>query len=192
MGLMKQQFTPAAARALADLAAARPVIVTGSTSGAFVMMDAAAVTPDWINLMAARMRGLIGLAIPLRQADALGLGLQPRRGRQGGPLYTASIEARLGISTGISAGDRALTILTAVGGSRDDIVTPGHVFPHLPEGDPRGMADLALRLLALAGPAKGAVTCVLLDDTGEIADTTHATHLAAELGLACVAADDVI
>ncbi|MFV0245841.1 MAG: 3,4-dihydroxy-2-butanone-4-phosphate synthase, partial [Qingshengfaniella sp.] len=120
-------------RALASFVAGRPVIVTGAAEGPFMMIDAAGVTPQGINLMAAEARGLIGMVMSSRRASALGLEMQPRSGRETAPLYTRSIEAAQGTTTGISAEDRALTIKAAAFGGREDIISPGHIFPQVPD-----------------------------------------------------------
>src|SRR5437879_5053140 len=96
-------------------------------------LAAEVVTPEAINFMARYGRGLICLTLTEEKADHLELPLQAAR-RGGPPLgtaFTVTIEARRGVSTGISAKDRAHTILTAVQPEArpDDLITPGHVFP---------------------------------------------------------------
>ena len=89
-------------------------------------------TPEIINFMAKYGRGLICLPMAPDMADALQLPLMTQRnGSRFGTNFTVSIEAREGVTTGISAADRARTILTAVadGAQPDDLVTPGHIFP---------------------------------------------------------------
>src|SRR5581483_3836458 len=97
-------------------------------------MAAEKVTPEAINFMAKYGRGLICLTMTEEKADTLELPLQSARKGGGSPFgtaFTVSIEARRGVTTGISAKDRATTILTAVAqDSRpEDLITPGHVFP---------------------------------------------------------------
>lgn len=90
------------------------------------------VTPDTINFMAKYGRGLICLPMAPEMVDTLGLPLMTQRnGSKYGTNFTVSVEAREGVTTGISAADRARTIQAAVadGAGPDDLVTPGHVFP---------------------------------------------------------------
>ena len=90
------------------------------------------VTPENINFMAKYGRGLICLALPRERTDALGLGMMERRNEsRHQTAFTVSIEAREGVTTGISAADRAHTIRTAIDPQRSekDITTPGHIFP---------------------------------------------------------------
>src|SRR5512144_929762 len=97
-------------------------------------MAAQFVTPEAINFMATHGRGLICLALTEEQIQRLGLPMMSAPGRSGpslGTAFTVSIEARHGVTTGISAKDRAVTILTAVKPEArpEDLITPGHVFP---------------------------------------------------------------
>ena len=99
------------------------------------------VTPEAINFMARHARGLICLPLAPEWADKLDLPLMTQRnGSKFGTNFTVSIEARRGVTTGISAADRAHTVLTAVRDDArpDDLVTPGHVFPRL---GPQGKED---------------------------------------------------
>ncbi|RLB11929.1 MAG: bifunctional 3,4-dihydroxy-2-butanone-4-phosphate synthase/GTP cyclohydrolase II, partial [Deltaproteobacteria bacterium] len=90
------------------------------------------VTPDAINFMARYGRGLICLALSPKLVDKLKLPLMvPNNESRFGTAFTVSIEARQGVTTGISAADRAHTILTAIADDAkpEDLVSPGHVFP---------------------------------------------------------------
>ncbi|OWU70604.1 hypothetical protein ATO3_19810 [Marinibacterium profundimaris] len=175
--------------AVAAMAGGRPVLLLGEEGDAVLTMAARAVTPAWVNFMATEARGLVGLALSLRRAAELGLTLQPRKGRPDAPLYTQSIEARRGISTGISAADRARTILAAESGTADDIVTPGHVFPQL--ADEADLAAMALRLLRLADGGAVAVLSTILDADGNSADRSVALDLAAAHGIAVLDATEL-
>lgn len=131
------------------------------------------VTPEIINFMAVHARGLICLPMGPEWIDRLELPLMTRRnGSKFGTNFTVSIEARHGVTTGISAADRAHTVLTAV---RDDarpdlLVTPGHVFPLRAQrggvltraGQTEGGVDLA----RLAGCKPAAVICEIINDDG--------------------------
>src|ERR671911_841298 len=97
-----------------------------------LVIPAQMATPDAINFMAKHGRGLVCLALTRERVDQLGLPLMPRHNDSRlETAFTISIEAREGVTTGISAGDRARTISVAIDATRgaDDIVTPGHVFP---------------------------------------------------------------
>ncbi|MBS1239861.1 MAG: ribB, partial [Proteobacteria bacterium] len=97
-----------------------------------LIIPAQMATPDAINFMATHGRGLICLALPNARVEQLGLELMSRNNRtRHETAFTTSIEAREGVTTGISAADRARTVSVAIDASKDadDIVTPGHVFP---------------------------------------------------------------
>lgn len=188
LDLNANAFEPNAtmASAISNLAAGDPVIVTGSPDGPFVMCAAENVTPAHINLMAAHARGLVGLVLTKRRAADLGLELQPRQGRENAPLYTMSIEATEGTTTGISATDRTTTIRAAALGRAGDVITPGHIFPQVTNGRPTGQAELALRLLCAAEASPVAAICTVLDESGMVATASDARALAADLGLVSV------
>ncbi|MDF1857039.1 3,4-dihydroxy-2-butanone-4-phosphate synthase [Pseudooceanicola sp.] len=187
----------AATRALAK---GEIVILTDTPdAGPVMIMDAAKASPATINFMAKHGRGLIGLAISPGRAMQLGLVLQPLRNRQRiGPSYTYSIEARDGVSTGISAADRALTIRVAANPASQayDLVSPGHIFPQiaLPSmpGRARSCAELALSLQQAAGGGQAVAICSILTETGGDANHVHARLLAKETGLAWVAAEEAV
>ena len=97
-----------------------------------LVIPAQFATPDAINFMARHARGLICLALTRQRVEQLGLPLMSRHnGTRHQTAFTVSIEAREGVTTGISAADRAHTIAVAINpdSGREDIVTPGHVFP---------------------------------------------------------------
>ncbi|CAK7066771.1 MAG: Riboflavin biosynthesis protein RibBA [Desulfovibrio sp.] len=134
------------------------------------------VTPEVINFMATHARGLICLPLAPELVDALDLPMMTRKNESGfGTNFTVSIEARHGVTTGISAGDRAATILAAVkdDAGPDDIVTPGHIFPLRAKkggvleraGQTEGSVDLA----HLAGVKPAAVICEILKEDGTMA-----------------------
>ncbi len=134
------------------------------------------VTPQAINFMARYGRGLICLAMAPELVDKLKLDLQPRRNESRfGTAFTVSIEAARGVTTGISAYDRATTILTAVKDdvTPEDISTPGHVFPLrarkggvlVRAGQTEGSVDLC----RLAGLKPAAVICEIMRDDGNMA-----------------------
>lgn len=156
-------------------------------------------TPENINFMAKYGRGLICLPLSPERVDALQLPLMTQRnGSKFGTNFTVSIEARHGITTGISASDRATTIQTAVSDSvrSEDIVTPGHVFPLRAQsggvlaraGQTEGSVDLA----KLAGCKHAAVICEIMRDDGEMARMPELEIFAAEHGLKIAAVKDLI
>jgi 3,4-dihydroxy 2-butanone 4-phosphate synthase/GTP cyclohydrolase II len=133
-------------------------------------------TPQAINFMAMHGRGLICLALTGAQVDRLGLDPMTDRNRaRRSTAFTVSIEAREGITTGISAYDRSHTILTACNPDvrPDDIVSPGHVFPLRADdggvlkrdGHTEGSVDL----MKLAGLTPAAVICEVMADSGHMA-----------------------
>ncbi|BDQ37466.1 riboflavin biosynthesis protein RibBA [Pseudodesulfovibrio nedwellii] len=137
---------------------------------------AEAVTPELINFMATYGRGLICLPMNNEMADALGLELMAKKNESGfGTNFTVSIEAREGVTTGISAADRATTVLAAVedGASPESIVTPGHIFPLRAKdggvlvraGQTEGGSDIA----RLAGFKPAAVICEIMNEDGSMA-----------------------
>lgn len=134
------------------------------------------VTPNAINFMASFGRGLICLAMTAERVNTLGL--QPMSSRNNAPLQTAftvSIEARDGVSTGISAADRARTVITAIDAANgpDAIVTPGHIFPLTArEGGVlvrAGHTEAAVDISRLAGLNPSGVICEIMNDDGTMA-----------------------
>ena len=157
------------------------------------------VTPEVIKFMAKYGRGLICLPLSPERVDALGLELMTQRnGSKFGTNFTVSIEARHGVTTGISAADRATTILAAVADKArpEDIVTPGHIFPLRAKpggvlvraGQTEGSVDLA----TLAGCKAAAVICEIMNDDGEMARLPELEVFAAEHGLKIAAVKDLI
>lgn len=157
------------------------------------------VTPEIINFMATHARGLICLALGPDWVDKLDLPLMTQRnGSKFGTNFTVSIEARQGVTTGISAADRARTILTAVSDDvrPDDIVTPGHVFPLRAQpggvltraGQTEGSVDLAM----FAGLKPAAVICEIMKSDGTMARLPDLEIFAAEHGLKIATVRDLI
>ena len=148
------------------------------------------VGPEQINHMATHARGLICLALWPETITRLGLAMQPVRHRRSARWgFAVSVEARQGITTGISAAERAHTIRVAAapGAAAEDLVSPGHVFPLNIDAQtpPRGAGcDVSrhfaamLRLVRTAGAGDGAVVCQVLDETGAVATAECAAALA--------------
>ena len=181
-------------RAVAALAQGQIIVLTGDRlrdgdidfAVAARHADAAA-----INFMATHGRGLICLALTPAHAMRLGIGLiNPGAERQSGRPHGRSIEAREGVSTGISAADRAQTIAvaTAPGASADDLVSPGHVFPLIaaPDGFAERPAALeaAIELARRADAGEAAVLCSIMRDDGEMARIDDIAELVAQHDLA--------
>lgn len=162
-------------------------------------MAAELVTPEAINFMARFGRGLICLALTPDIVDRLRLPLMTRDNQS--PFQTAfcvSIEARRGVTTGISAADRATTILTAVAdhAKPDDLVSPGHVFPLrarkggvlVRTGQTEGSVDLA----RLAGLKSAAVICEVMNDDGTMARMPDLEKFADTHGLKIATIADLV
>jgi len=141
-----------------------------------VVIPAQMATPDAVNFMARHGRGLICLALTKDRADQLGLEPMTRTNRsRNETAFTVSIEAKEGISTGISAADRARTIAVAIdaGNGPDALVSPGHVFPLVarPGGVlvRAGNTEAAVDVSRLAGLNPSAVICEIMRDDGSMA-----------------------
>jgi 3,4-dihydroxy 2-butanone 4-phosphate synthase/GTP cyclohydrolase II len=141
-----------------------------------LVIPAQMATPDAINFMARHGRGLICLALTKSRVDQLGLGLMSRNnGTRHETAFTVSIESRTGVTTGISAADRARTVSVAIDSSKgaDEIVTPGHVFPLVArEGGVltrAGHTEAAVDVSRLAGLNPSGVICEIMKDDGTMA-----------------------
>ncbi len=162
-------------------------------------MAAEKVTPEAINFMAKYGRGLICLALEGAIVDRLGLPMMASKNTSRfGTAFTVSIEARRGVTTGISAHDRATTIKTVMRDdcTPDDIATPGHVFPLrardggvlVRAGQTEGSVDLA----RLAGLKPAGVICEIMKDDGTMARMPDLEVFAEEHGLKIVTIADLI
>ena len=141
-----------------------------------LVIPAQFATPDAINFMARHARGLICLAMTRQRVEQLGLPLMSRsNGTRHQTAFTVSIEAREGVTTGISAADRARTIAVAINpdSGQDSIVTPGHIFPLVArEGGAlvrAGHTEAAVDLARLAGLTPAGVICEIMNDDGTMA-----------------------
>ena len=133
-------------------------------------------TPDAINFMATHGRGLICLTLESERCDELGLTMMSaHNGTRHETAFTVSIEAKTGVTTGISAPDRARTVAVAIdpNAGRHDIVTPGHVFPlrARPGGVlvRAGHTEASVDIARLAGLNPSGVICEIMSDSGEMA-----------------------
>ncbi len=162
-------------------------------------MAAEKITPEAINFMATHGRGLICLSLTPDRVEQLQLAMMVRDNQSPyNTAFTVSVEARQGVTTGISAHDRAHTILTAVApdAKPDDLVSPGHIFPLrarrggvlVRTGQTEGSVDLA----RLAGLAPAGVICEIMKDDGTMARMPDLEVFAEKWGLKIVTIRDLI
>ena len=188
-------------RAVADVRTGKAVILVDDEdreNEGDLMFAAEHATPEAINFMAKYGRGLICLALTGRQIARLELAMMPQGGAPLGTAFTLSIEARHGVTTGISAADRSRTIQVAIAPDAcpEDVVTPGHIFPLkareggvlVRTGQTEGSVDLA----ALAGLNPAGVICEIMNDDGSMARLTDLQRFAAEHGLQILTIADLI
>lgn len=152
-----------------------------------VIIPAQFATPRQINFMAKHARGLICLAIARSRAEQLKLPPMTTNNQSGhGTAFTISIEAREGVTTGISAHDRAHTIAVAVDPSKSDIdiVSPGHVFPLVARDGGvlvrAGHTEAAVDISRIAGLTPAAVICEVMNDDGSMARLPELLRFAKE------------
>jgi 3,4-dihydroxy 2-butanone 4-phosphate synthase/GTP cyclohydrolase II len=162
---------------LEHLAGGQMVILIGPLGEADLVAAAETVTPDLVNFMVTHARGIVSAALPESRLRELGIPLLS--GRRGdlreAQAVGASVEARHGVSTGISASDRALTLraLASPTARPQDFMMPGHVPPLAGAGGGvvvrAGRAEAALDLMRLAGMGPCAALCEILTEQGEAA-----------------------
>ena len=164
-----------------------------------LVIPAQMATPDAINFMATHGRGLICLTLPGERIDALGLPLMAsNNSSRHETAFTVSIEAREGVSTGISAHDRARTVAVAIDGSKgaQDIATPGHVFPlRARDGGVlvrAGHTEAATDIARLAGLIPAGVICEIMKEDGEMARLPDLVAFAQRHGLKIGTISDLI
>ena len=178
---------------IAELAAGRMVILVDEEdreNEGDLVLAADHVTPEAINFMARYGRGLICLTLPRERCERLRLPpMTVRNGTQHGTAFTVSIEAATGVTTGISAADRARTVQAAV--ARDaqasDLVQPGHIFPlQAKDGGVlmrAGHTEAGCDLAAMAGLSPTSVICEIMKDDGTMARLPDLEIFAKEHGL---------
>jgi len=164
-----------------------------------LVIPAQFATPAQVNFMAKHGRGLICLALTPERAETLGLDpMTPRNQTRMGTAFTVSIEAREGVSTGISAHDRALTIATAIDPTKDrrDIVSPGHVFPLTARDGGTlvraGHTEASVDIARAAGLNPSAVICEIMNDDGTMARLPELVAFAQFHNLKIGAIDELI
>ena len=157
------------------------------------------VTPEIINFMAVHGRGLICLPLTEERRNELQLFPQTTENTSSmGTAFTTSIEARVGVTTGISAADRAKTILTAVDpASRPfDLARPGHVFPlRAKDGGVLvriGQTEASVDIARIAGLQPAAVICEIMNDDGTMARMPELEAFAAKHGLKIISVADLV
>jgi 3,4-dihydroxy-2-butanone 4-phosphate synthase/GTP cyclohydrolase II len=166
--------------AIKELRAGRMIVVVDDKereNEGDLMMAADAITPEAINFMATHGRGLICLALTGQRIDELRLDpMLPKNDALGGTAFTVSIDVKnCGVTTGISAHDRAQTIRAAIDSSsdHDDFAMPGHVFPLRARAggvlERRGHTEAAVDLASLAGSCAAGVICEIVNDDGTMA-----------------------
>jgi 3,4-dihydroxy 2-butanone 4-phosphate synthase/GTP cyclohydrolase II len=191
-------------RAITDFKAGKMIILVDDEdreNEGDLCMAAEFATPEAVNFMAVHGRGLICLTLTEEQIEHLELPLMASPGRGGPPLgtaFTVSVEARRGVTTGISAADRAHTIRLAADPNckPEDLVTPGHVFPLkarpggvlVRTGQTEGSVDLA----RLAGLTPAGVICEIMNDDGSMARMPDLEVFAKKHGLMILSIADLI
>jgi 3,4-dihydroxy-2-butanone 4-phosphate synthase len=188
--------------AVADLAAGRMVVLCDDAERGGegdLLIAAERVGAEAVNFMAKEARGLICLALAAGRADELGLAPIGTRGNSRlGDASMVSIEARDGVSTGISAADRARTIAVAAdpASRSEDLVQPGHIFPlrARPGGvlEREGRVEAAVELAVSAGTGPAAVLCQVMRDDGHMARGEDLERFAEHHGLAIVRVSEVV
>ncbi len=178
---------------VADMRAGRMVILVDEEdreNEGDLVLAADHVTPEAINFMARYGRGLICLTLTRERCERLNLPpMVPRNGTKMGTAFTVSIEAAEGVTTGISAADRARTVQAAVApnAKASDLVQPGHIFPlQAVEGGVlmrAGHTEAGCDLAAMAGCTPAAVICEIMKDDGTMARLPDLQVFAAEHGI---------
>ncbi|MYB42301.1 MAG: bifunctional 3,4-dihydroxy-2-butanone-4-phosphate synthase/GTP cyclohydrolase II [Chloroflexi bacterium] len=188
--------------AIEEFRRGKPLIIVddeGRENEGDVCFPADVVTPDLINFMAVHARGLICVAMTGDRLDRLGLPLMTSRNTA--PLstaFTVSVEAAEGVTTGISAGDRARTVEVLVdpGSGPEDLTQPGHMFPlRAREGGVlvrAGQTEASVDLAKLAGRYPAAVICEIMREDGTMARMPDLIEFGREHDMSIVTVNDLI
>ncbi len=189
-------------QALEEIRAGRMVVVVDDEdreNEGDLTMAAEFVTAECVNFMAVHGRGLICLALTEERAQRLQLHPMARENQSRfGTAFTVSIEARHGVTTGISAADRARTITVAIEPEArpEDLVSPGHIFPLVArEGgvlERAGQTEAAVDLARLAGLTPAGVICEIMNDDGTMARVPDLMGYCERHGLMMVTVADLI
>ncbi|MBK8148712.1 MAG: 3,4-dihydroxy-2-butanone-4-phosphate synthase [Acidobacteria bacterium] len=188
--------------AVADIRAGKMIIIVDDEdreNEGDLVCAAELVTPEIINFMAVHGRGLICLPLTEERCDFLQLAPQTAENTSGfGTAFTVSIEAKEGVTTGISAADRARTILTAVdpGSTAADLARPGHVFPlRARRGGVLvrvGQTEASVDVARIAGLDPSAVICEIMNDDGTMARLPELERFAAKFDLKVISVADLV
>lgn len=177
---------------LADIRQGKPVIIVDDEdreNEGDLIIAAEKATAENINFMAKEGRGLICLPMERAMIERLDLELMGRGNSRNRTAFTVSIEAREGVTTGISAADRAHTILTAINSDSgpEDIASPGHVFPLMARDGGvlvrAGHTEAAVDLARMAGLSGAGVICEIMNDNGTMARLPDLVSYAQRHGL---------
>jgi len=188
--------------ALEDIRQGRMVVVCddeGRENEGDLTLAAQFATPDAINFMAKEGRGLICLALSSQRCGELGLDLMAAKNESRfETAFTVSIEAREGVTTGISAADRARTVQVAIDpeSSPRDLVQPGHVFPLKAKIggvlERAGQTEAAVDLARMAGLIPAGVICEVMNDDGTMARVPDLEGYCSRHGLKMITVADLI
>ncbi|MCF4120769.1 GTP cyclohydrolase II [Antribacter sp. KLBMP9083] len=188
--------------ALLELAAGRPVLVAddaGREDEVDVILAASAATAEWVAWTVRHTSGYLCAPLPAARADALGLPLMVARSEDPrGTAYTVSVDAAVGVTTGISASDRARTlrVLADPASGPEDLIRPGHVLPlrAVPGGvlERPGHTEAAVDLVRLAGLGEVGAIAELVHDDGEMVRLPAARALAAREGLVVLTVAELV
>ncbi|CAG2136310.1 3,4-dihydroxy-2-butanone-4-phosphate synthase [Cupriavidus plantarum] len=188
------------ALALDAMREGRPVVLLDDDdreNEADLILAAERLTPANMAMMIRECSGIVCLCLPSERVRELGLRPMVENNRsQYGTAFTVSIEAREGVTTGVSAIDRITTIHAAVSGKADAIVSPGHVFPLVARDGGvlvrRGHTEGSVDLARLAGLSPAAVLCELMNPDGTMARQPEALVFAREHGLPVLTIADLV
>tara|TARA_R110000868_G_scaffold399137_1_gene672734 strand:- start:404 stop:1657 length:1254 start_codon:yes stop_codon:yes gene_type:complete len=201
---MMQPYVERVEKAIADLKHGKMVVLTDHPdreNEGDIIFPAEIITPDVINFMIKHCSGIICLSLLPEQSKKIGLShmVSPSDNTsKGGTPFTIPIDARHGITTGVSAKDRATTILAAINDNavESDLVKPGHVFPLIAqEGgvlQRQGHTEGSLDIVSLAGFKPTAVICEIMNPDGTMSSGDKLKEFAIEHELTMLAIDDLI
>ncbi|MEM7531138.1 MAG: 3,4-dihydroxy-2-butanone-4-phosphate synthase [Chloroflexota bacterium] len=201
---MKKKTFDTVESALAALRAGKPIIVVDDENReneGDLLIAAEFATPEMINFMAKEARGLICITMCGEDLDRLGIPMMvPAGGNTSGfsSPFTISVEAKKGVSTGISAGDRAHTVKTLIdpNSGPQDIAMPGHMFPLRanPQGvlARRGHTEAGIDLTTLAGLTPASVICEIMNEDGTMARVPALQDFAQKHGLKLISIEALV
>lgn len=189
-------------QAILDIKAGKMVIVIDDehreNEGDFIMA-AELATPEAVNFMATKGKGLICAPITKKRADELDLPLMVKRMEDSmETAFTISVDASKGVSTGISAKDRSLTLklLADSKTAPDDLVRPGHIFPLIAKDggvlEREGHTEAAVDLARMAGLSPAAVICEILNEDGSCARLKDLVKIAHKHDLKIITIENLI